>query len=908
MLIGREIERGRVDRLLADARAGAAGTLAVVGPAGVGKTALLGYARERAAGFRVLDAAGSVAEKTIGLAGLSALLRPLLGAVEALPSRQRRALEDAFALSDGRPADPDPLALGSGVLALLTARAQDEPLLVVVDDVQWWDDESRRLLDFAVRRLGADPVAVLLAARAVDRLPGPGADVLELGSLGPPEAEHLLRSEHDDLAPAVLEQLVRHGGGNPLALVEAARRLDEGQRLGLSPLGDPWPLPGSVRAAYAGRLSALPAATRLLLLLAACDGRGNLPVLMAAGADPAAVGSAVAQGLATVEGGRLRFRHPLVASALLEAAGEDACAAAHGALASALDGTDRERAGWHRAAAASGPDPELAVEMAALAAAARSAGSWESAARAGERASELTADSRVRDGHLVRAAEAWLQAGKGDRAARLLDRCEPLAALAAADRGLALRARATLAALAGRWQESSRLRLRAAAELAGDPRTSTLLDALPEAVGTRDPAILARTIAALERDQPGGSLAREVEAALGAARLIGAVDPADLDLAPDLSAAMQRTVGDADTSMPPAVLNVFVAVATFSGQLAAARVLARRVADVARDTGDVPALAASLATTAFCDHALGRWNVACSAATEVRMLVTRRSAPAVLADVLHLVADIDAARGRADACRSACAELRTVADVADDPGLHSLADRREGTLHLAAGDADNAVLWLESATRSLALAGETQPYFSPAPELAEAYVRLGRVEEARETVTAFVARVGPGAPPTARARVLRLQALVADDDSYDQAFEQSEDLDTQTGMIYGLARTLLLHGERLRRERRRADARDRLQQAATIFRSLEATPWAERAERELAACGARLADRTSAAASAVLTPQELQIALLVKQGLRNREIAATLFLSLRTIEAHLTVAYRKLGVSGRTELASRVSE
>jgi DNA-binding CsgD family transcriptional regulator len=395
-----------------------------------------------------------------------------------------------------------------------------------------------------------------------------------------------------------------------------------------------------------------------------------------------------------------------------------------------------------------------------------------------------------------------------------------------------------------------------------------------------------------------------VDATVRAAGLLLAVDPGDLGRAPEVAADMESVLDVADAATPPAVLRVLLSVALAAGHLATARALSRLLADSARSAGDVTALVGALARSAFCDHSLGRWNVAYATADEARRLASAAHAPDVVGELLHLTADIDAARGRADACRDACVALRAMADRQDDPVLHALADRREGSLLLSCDDPGAAVPRFESAAQLLAVAGQTHPFFSPAPELAEAYVRLERAADARRVADAFLEHVGSGAPPTARARALRLQGLLATDSDYDEAFCESAALDELTGLRYPLARTLLLHGERLRRDRRRVDARIPLERALDLFRGLEAAPWAERAERELAACGVVARVDAGKASSAALTPQELQIGLMVKKGLRNREIAAAMYVSVRTVEFHLSSAYRKLGVSTRTQLAA----
>lgn len=250
--------------------------------------------------------------------------------------------------------------------------------------------------------------------------------------------------------------------------------------------------------------------------------------------------------------------------------------------------------------------------------------------------------------------------------------------------------------------------------------------------------------------------------------------------------------------------------------------------------------------------------------------------------------------------------MRVLAETLGAADLAALADRCEGVLHLGLQRLDLSVLRLEAAHTTAAAAGLTHPYASAVPDLAEAYLRQGRLADAERVAAAFLSRVGPGSPPPPQARALRLRALLAPRGQYDEDFDSSVELDEGVGLRLHAARTLLCHAERLRRDGRRLDARTRLVRCLDVFASLEATPWVSRAQAELEACGGGVRRSTGGTVSEVLTPQELQIAVLVAEGRRNREIAGALFLSLRTVEFHLSRVFRKLDVASRTQLARRM--
>lgn len=341
------------------------------------------------------------------------------------------------------------------------------------------------------------------------------------------------------------------------------------------------------------------------------------------------------------------------------------------------------------------------------------------------------------------------------------------------------------------------------------------------------------------------------------------------------------------------------------GDLARARRHFVTAAAYARVQGDLPLLVDALAGETFAEHALGGWSTAYAAGTRALELMDADRAPYLLADLAQLLAEIDAARGAEDLCRQRCAQVRGLAARLGLWQLAVRAERREALLDLGLNRLDAAADRLQQVREQNEAMGLRHPYLSPVPDLVEVYVRAGRPAEAARLVPEFAAVVGPGAPAIAQARLLRTRALVAGDGGYRDLFEESVRLDADGGHAFLRARTLLCYGERLRRDRERVAARAALRTAVALFDRLEATPWSHRTRVELAATGETVT--SSSAGTGHLTPQELQIAVLVGEGQRNKDIAATLFLSVRTVEFHLTRVYRKLAVGTRAELAARLA-
>jgi len=366
-------------------------------------------------------------------------------------------------------------------------------------------------------------------------------------------------------------------------------------------------------------------------------------------------------------------------------------------------------------------------------------------------------------------------------------------------------------------------------------------------------------------------------------------------------------------AQPPSPADDFATLATVAGaaldrgRIALARSIYLRAEPLARTSGDVDDITNVAFGVAFCDHTLGAWTSAYARALEVSDLLLDIDIPVRRCEALLLQAEIDAARGQASRCRATCAQVRTLSGPLFDPVIALLGERREALLDLGIGRLDQAAVRLEAAVAYCRLHAIHYPYHSPVPDLVEVYVRSGRLDDARAVAPEFLDRVGPLAPPLARARSLRIRGLLASGPEYDAAFTESVELDLSNGHVFQAARTLLCQGERRRRDRRRVEARARLRTALDMFQRLEAAPWVARCEAELAASGAAVTPVRDADVSTLLTAQELQVAILVAEGRRTRDVAETLFLSPRTVESHLSRVYRKLGVNTRTQLSRRMN-
>lgn len=911
MLVGRDSQLQQIAALLSDARSGRAGVATLIGDAGVGKTALLDSAVGLAEGFDVLRVVGVPAELTIGFAALGTLLSALAEHVPELPIRQRRAVLASLALDGAGGGEAgDLLALGAGVLTLLALKSAARPLLVIVDDFQWVDEESRRALGFVARRLGGEHVAMLLASRETIDLPFGLDQRILLEGLDVHAAGELLRERSPGLDPDVIAQLVQRCEGNALALVESAAYLDVQPRPGQATMDQDIPVPERIQAAYRTRLDAMPPSTRRALLLVACEGRGDLAVLAGAvtrvQASLTELDQAVEAGLLRSDHGQLRFCHPLLATCVVEEAGPAACRAAHTALAEELGGKDDDRAVWHRAAAAIGPDEAVSTALAGVAERAIVAGLPNTASRAWERAAQLSSPGPRRVALLVAAAETAVQSGSGVRAIALLGRLAETGQSAPRLQARRQLVQGRLALLQGRYEQAARMFLEAAPNLEGQAQSAAAALAIQSAVSLGDRRLVECALELATTADHGARVTSNIHSEV--ARLLVRYDPRDPALDPRLVEGLSALVENTSKDATPSELMLLGSAALQIGRLIEARGLYVQASGAAAELGDVPSVADAASGLAFCDFILGRWQSAYSKATEVLQLADEAFAPALVDAALLIHADIDSVRGHEERCKATCRRLRVIAETVGDGWLTVLTERCEGVLDLGMLRLDSAIRRFEAASVQASAAGLTQPYPSPLPDLVEAYLRQGRRAEAERAAAEFLARVGPASPPTARARALRVRALVAPTGGYDEAFDRSVELDEAVGLRFHAARTLLCHAERLRRDGRRVDARSRLLRAIDVFGALEAKPWLDRAEAELIACGGSPRPSTSGSVSQALTPQELQIAVLVSQGRRNREIAGELFLSLRTVEFHLSRVFRKLEISNRTQLAARMAD
>jgi DNA-binding NarL/FixJ family response regulator len=902
VLVGREAERAAVGRLLQEARTSRGGSLVLRGPPGVGKSALLEEVVAvggPADGMTVLRTAGLESESPLAFAALHRLLRPLLSTADRLPPPQSAALRAAF--GEAAPDRQDRFLVFLAALSLLAEAAEDAPVLALVDDAHWLDEASSAALLFVARRLQAERIALLFAAREGDVRSFEADDLPSLwvgGMTREVVAELVGRRAGTDVPAEVAATLTRATGGNPLALVELAGALSTEELTGRRRLPDPLPLTEGVERAFADRFRRLPAAARTLLLVAAADDSGRLATVRHAAAELGAGEDAVEEversGLLRVDGGDVRLRHPLVRSAVYGVSTSRQRRRAHLALADALGAGEEDRRVWHRAAAADEPDPAVVADLDAVAERARGRGGHEAAAAAWERAAELTVDPEPRAGRLFAAGmSAWL-AGQPARARALTDAAHPLATAPGLRADIA-QLRARVEWNTGSLQLGHRMVLQAAVDVAPQcPARARELAmfgaALASVGGDSGVAIVPTEVApapATEAPAREHCFAHLLDGLhfLSRGDMAAAVGPLRAAFADGAS------MEDADQDLVP---NLGIAAAHL-GDDAAVRDLHDLILARARGTGALVLVLYALTRRGMSDVATGEWAAARAGAAEALSLGESTGQPALTALPLTWLTLLAALRGTDDYA----ALLRRAESVA---AVHELGTVG-GLVHdgLRWARAVDAADQPETALRHLARMELPITQRLAAIDRVETAVRAGAPDQARhwvEELDAFAAATGNA---WAIADAAHGHAVLAEPADAEPHFQRALTAHASSTRAVDRARTELAYGVHLRRMRRRVDARTHLRAALETFADLGARPWAEIATAELRASGETARRRVPSTATS-LTPQEVQVATLVQQGMSNREVAAQLFLSPRTIDFHLRNVFTKLGISSRTEL------
>ncbi len=892
-----------LSRFVNAVKAGQSQVLVMRGEAGVGKTALLDYLAGHAPGCRVARAAGVQSEMELAFAGLHQLCVPMLDRLERLPSPQRDALGTAFGVSAG-PA-PDRFLVALAVLSLLSEVAGDRPLICVVDDQQWLDRASAQALGFVARRLAADPVGLLFAAR------DPGDDLaglpeLAVAGLAEDDAQALLDSVlAGPLDVRVRDQIVAETHGNPLALLELPRGLTPGQLAGGFGLPGPRPLSGRIEESFRRQLEALPAQSRQLLQLAAADPSGD-PTLVwrAAGrlGIPVQAAAAAAEANLVEFSARVRFRHPLVRSAAYRSASVPARQEVHGALADVTDpATDPDRLAWHRAQAAPGPDEDVAAELVRSAGRAQGRGGLAAAAAFLERAALLTPDPVRRAQRLLAAARATCDAGSLNAALGLLVAVEagPLDQQQGAEVD---RLRGQIALDQRRGIESARLLLGGARQLepvGADLARAAHLDALVAAVWASDMASpdLREAAAAARTAPPGPEPPRVIDRLLDAVALrltdgYAAAAPA-LNQALEMVLAVDVSSGGAGRWLWLAGGRIGQIIAMELWDFEAWQTLAARQVRFARDTGALMHLAFALNYMAR-THILAGELTAAARLIEEDHLIAEATGNSPIADTAMMLA---AWRGQESEASELIEAISREATAHGAGRLVSLAAYASSVLYNGLGRHDDAC----DAARQ-AFEREPMGYGSHiVPELAEAAARAGDIALAGAALQWLSerTRVTPG--EWVLGIEARVRALLSEDEAAESHYRDSIGHLSRTSVRAQLARTHLLYGEWLRRQGRRADAREQLRTAHGMLEAMGMEAFAERARRELLATG-ETARKRAVPATVELTAQEAQVARLARDGLSNPEIGARLFISARTVQYHLSKVFTKLDITSRGQL------
>ncbi|HTX31788.1 MAG TPA: AAA family ATPase [Solirubrobacteraceae bacterium] len=896
-LRGRANESALLDELVSAIRSGESRTLVLRGEAGIGKTALLGHLIESAPDMTVLRVVGVEPEMSLAYASLQQVCAPLLGYRFSVPGPQQRALEVVFGLGDG--AAPDRFLVGLAVLSLFSEAADERPVLCVVDDAQWVDQESALTLAFVARRLLMEPVGIVFATRE------PGEELvhlpeLEVGGLADDDARELVAAAvGQKLDEEIRDRFIAETHGNPLALLELPRGLTVTELAGGYGLVDARTLTPRIENSFVSRLHALPEDVRLLLLLAAADPVGD-PRLLRRAAErlgvtlPPLDAPTEMDELLSIDG-LVIFRHPLLRSAVYRSATPEDRRAVHLALAEATDpSADSDRRAWHLAAAADAPDEAVAAELERSASRAQARGGLAATAAFLERAVELTGDPGRRGERALAAATVSLQAGAFDDA---------LGMLAAAE--------------AGRLDEFQRVRV--------DLLRGHVVFA--SGLGTDAPPLLLKAARRLEAFDL--ELAREtyltawgavVFAGSGRGDILGEIcrsvlalpappgAPRALDMLLD-GLALMATEGRAAAvgalrMATRALIGLPVEDVLRWGWAAtgasdaiwddeSTRLIAARNVQVVRDAGALVELPIHLAALGLAQSWTGDFAAASSLISEGESVAAAIGSPIAPYTLLRL-----------RALQGSEAETSSLIACTIDRAGPGQALAKAWAQWAAAVLYNGLGRYGEAASAAAeAGANSCEPWVSmwSLPELVEAAVRVGTLGVAADALERLIETTQPSATDFALGIEARSRALLSHGSAADALYREAIERLSRTPLRPELARAQLLYGEWLRREQRRVHARGQLRRAHEEFVSIGMEAFAERARRELLATGEKVRKRTVETRDQ-LTAQERQIAQMARDGLSNAEIGARLFVSPRTVEWHLRKVFTKLGIHSRREL------
>jgi DNA-binding CsgD family transcriptional regulator/tetratricopeptide (TPR) repeat protein len=908
-LYGRQAECKELDRLIADVRAAQGRALILRGEAGAGKSALLDYLANRASGsgYRVARVVGVESEMELAFAGLHQLCAPTLSRVERLPEPQREALRTAFGLAAGAP--PDRFCAGLAVLSLLAGAAGERPLICLVDDAQWLDRASVQVLGFVARRMAADPVGFVFAARDPS-LELAGLPELHVRGLQDHDARALLASVlAAPLDARVADQIVAETRGNPLALLELTRGMCPAELAG--GFGFPGaqsaasPLTSQIEEGFARRLAALPEQTRRLVQLAAADPSGDRSLVRRAAGwlgIPAQAAASAVEAEMVEFGTRVRFRHPLARSAAYRATGWPERQQVHAALAEVTDPVvDPDRRAWHRAQATAGPDEEVAAELERLADRAQARGGLAATAAFLERSVALTADPARHTERVLGAAQASMQAGAFGQALELLATAEtwPLDEFARARVDLL---RVQVAFASGLGTDAPSLLLKAARRL--EPFDEDL---------ARETYLVAWGAAEMAGSVGDSGVLVEICRAIRALP-VRPGDPRPLDLLLDGLATLiiYGPAAAATTLQRAAEVLISIPVEDIlrwgwmaptaykmTWDIEGLHAISVRQVQLVRDAGGLAQLPFYLAQLGLALPWMGDFAGANAVIAESDNVAAATGSPIIPYSLVRLLA----LQGR-EAEAAAQIESTMEAAAASGPGMAAAwAQWAAAVLY------NGLARYQKAAAAARYVTSDTNPSMCMwgLPELVEAAARSGDAELARDALERLAETTKPAGSDTALGLEARCRALLSDGTTADELYREAIDRLGRTRLRPELARAHLLYGEWLRREGRRVEARTQLRAAHDMLAAIGMAAFAARARHELIATGETVRKRNVETLT-TLTAQEALIARMARDGCTNPEIGAQLFLSGRTVEWHLRKIFTKLGISSRRELNAALTQ